>query len=52
MRDGCLTSEGQEMGAIAPAPENGRKKIWGAWSIVPVKNLIFAMQTPHGSDFL
>jgi hypothetical protein len=30
-------SEGQEMGAIAPAPENVRKKIWGAWSITPVK---------------
>jgi hypothetical protein len=27
-------SEGQETGAIAPAPENARKNIW---SIVPVK---------------
>jgi hypothetical protein len=25
------------MGVIAPAPENTRKKIWGAWSIAPVK---------------
>jgi hypothetical protein len=32
-----VTSEGQKMGAIAPAPENARKKICGAWSIVCVK---------------
>jgi hypothetical protein len=30
-------SESQEMGAIAPAPETTHKKIWGAWSIAPVK---------------
>jgi hypothetical protein len=30
-------SEGQETGAIAPAPENARKNIWGAWSFMPVK---------------
>jgi hypothetical protein len=24
-----VLSEGQETGAIAPAPENARKKIWG-----------------------
>jgi hypothetical protein len=30
-------SESQETGAIAPAPENARKKIWAAWSIAPVK---------------
>jgi hypothetical protein len=32
-----MFSEGQETGAIAPAPENARKKIGGAWSIAPVK---------------
>jgi hypothetical protein len=32
-------SEGQETGAIVPAPENARKKIWGAWSIAPVKKI-------------
>jgi hypothetical protein len=36
-----MNSEGQETGPIAPAPENARKKIWGAWSIAPVKNVIF-----------
>jgi hypothetical protein len=35
-------SEGQETGVIAP--ENARKKIWGAWSIVPVKKLIFFVE--------
>jgi hypothetical protein len=30
------SSEGQETGAIAPTPENARKKCLGAWSISPV----------------
>jgi hypothetical protein len=35
-----LDSESQEMDAIASAPENACKKIWGAWSIAPVKNVV------------
>jgi hypothetical protein len=31
--------EGQEMGAISPAPQNACKKIWGAWSITPIKKV-------------
>jgi hypothetical protein len=29
------------MGTIVPAPENARKKIWGVWSIAPVKKIFF-----------
>jgi hypothetical protein len=27
-----------------PAPENTRKKIWGTWSIAPVKKINFQLQ--------
>jgi hypothetical protein len=36
-----MSSEGQETGAIVPAPENARKSFLGAWSNVPVKKQIF-----------
>jgi hypothetical protein len=36
-----ISSEGQETGAIAPAPDNACKKIWEAWSIAPVKKKNF-----------
>jgi hypothetical protein len=32
-----MICEGQKTGVIVPAPVNARKKIWGAWSIAPVK---------------
>jgi hypothetical protein len=31
----------QETGSIVPTPINGRKMIRGAWSIAPVKKLIY-----------